>query len=600
MAKGKNIPIKYTSRDFDSIKEELVKYAKRYYPDNYRDFTKASFGSMMFDMVAYVGDMMSFYVDYQANESFLDTAVEFGNLRKHARSLGYSYSGVPVSYGLASFFVIVPANVDGTAPDAAYLPTLKKGATIASSNNVSFLLLEDVDFSNPKNDVVEARYDETNGGVTYYAVRSFGQVSSGALKMVEINLTDTQFIKFRKVKVGENTVSEVVSVMDSEGNEYYEVDYLSQETVLLETTNPTAKSDGVRSIMKPYVTSRRFIVEQDNTGTYLQFGFGSEDDTDDVGITDPSAVAVNLHARNHFTDRSIDPSSLLGTDKLGISPVDTTLKIIYRVNDSTNVNVKSNGLASVTNYELRFENENSLSNSELILVRGSLEVTNDDPITSTSVEITAEEIKVRAKSYYSTQNRAVSKQDYEALVYNMPPKFGAIKRVNAVSDPMSTNRKLALYVVSQNNSGVLELSNMRIKNNIKTWLSQYKGINDQVEIFDPYIINFGIDFEVSVDNKFNKEEVLNDCFQNIKDKYNNKFYIGEPIYITDIQNILSKTRGVVDVKTVTVKNLYSGNYSSTPFDFDKVISKDGTYYKTPKNVILELKFPDKDLKGKIK
>ena len=178
MAKGKNVPIKYTSRDFDSIKEELVKYAKRYYPNNYNDFTKASFGSMMFDMVAYVGDILSFYVDYQANESFLDTAVEFGNLRKHARSLGYSYSGVPVSYGIASFFVIIPANVDGTAPDTDYIPTLKKGATISSSNNVSFVLLEDVDFSNPKNDVIEARYDETNGGVTYYAIRAHGQVSS--------------------------------------------------------------------------------------------------------------------------------------------------------------------------------------------------------------------------------------------------------------------------------------------------------------------------------------------------------------------------------------------------------------------------------------
>ncbi len=129
----------------------------------------------------------------------------------------------------------------------------------------------------------------------------------------------------------------------------------------------------------------------------------------------------------------------------------------------------------------------------------------------------------------------------------------------------------ALYIVSESGDGILELSNMRIKNNIKTWLSQYKGINDQLEIFDPYIINFGIDFEVSADNRFSKEEVLSNCFENIKSKYNEKFYIGEPIYITEIQNILSKTRGVVDVKTVTINNLYGGDYSSTPFDFDKVV-----------------------------
>jgi hypothetical protein len=600
MAKGKNIPIKYTSRDFDSIKEELVKYAKRYYPNSYKDFTNASFGSMMFDMVAYVGDMLSYYVDYQANESFLDTSVEFSNLRKHARSLGYSYSGVPVSYGIASFFILIPANVDGTAPDTSYIPTLKNGATISSKSGVSFVLLEDVDFSNPKNDVVEARYDETNGGVTFYAVRAYGQVSSGALKMVEVDLTDQEFIKFRKIRVGDDNISEVVKVIDSEGNEYYEVDYLSQETVLLETTNPTALQDGVRSIMKPYVTSRRFVLEQDNTGTYLQFGFGSEDDTSNTGLADPSAVAIKLHARGHFTDRSIDPSALLGTDKLGISPVDTTLKIVYRVNDSTNVNVAANGLSSIINMDIRFLDESSLNSSQISTIKGSLEVTNDEPITAPSVEITSEEIKVRAKNYYSTQNRAVSKQDYEALIHNMPPKFGAVKRANVISDPMSTNRKLAIYVVSVNNLGILEQTNMRVKNNIKTWLSQYMSVNDKAEVFDPYIVNFSIDFEVSVDNRFSNEEVLNDCFKNIKDKYSNMFYIGEPIYITDIQNVLSKTRGVIDVKSVKIKNIYGGNYSSTTFDFDKVISKDGTYYMTPKNVILELRFPDKDLKGKVK
>ena len=599
MAKGKNIPIKYTNRDFDSIKEDLVKYAKRYYPNNYADFTEPSFGSMLFDMVAYVGDMMSYYVDYQANESFLDTSVEFSNLRKHARALGYSYSGVPVSYGIASFFVLVPANADGTAPDQDYIPTLKKGATISSSNNSSFILLEDVDFSNPKNDVIEARYDETDGGVTYYAIKGLGQVSSGTLRIVEADLTDSEFVKFRKVRAGDSSISEIVKVIDSEGNEYYEVDYLSQETILLETTNPSALADGVRSIMKPYVTARRFIVEQDNTGTYLQFGFGSDDD-DDSGLADPSKVAIKLHARDHVTSRSIDPSSLLGTDKLGISPTNTTLKIIFRKNDSTNIDVATNGLDKVINYELKFQNENNLGSDPLIVVKGSVEVTNENPITSQSVDITSDEIKVRAKSYYSTQNRAVSKQDYEALVYNMPPKFGAIKRVNAISGPLATNRKLALYVISENNSGILELSNMRIKNNIKTWLSQYKGINDQLEIFDPYIVDFGIDFEISADSRFNKEEVLSDCFENIKNKYNDKFYIGEPIYITDIQNVLSKTRGVVDVKTVTIKNLYGGSYSSTSFDFDRILSKDGSYYKTPKNVILELRFPDKDLKGKIK
>jgi len=599
MPKNKNIPIKYTNRDFDTIKQDLIDYAKRYYPNTYKDFSDASFGSMVFDMVAYVGDNLSFYLDYQANESFLDTSVEFSNIRKHARSMGYSFAGVPVSYGLASFFILIPANADGNAPDPLYIPTLKKNTSLRSASGVSFLLLEDVDFSDPKNEVVEAQYDSTTGGVTYYAIRAYGQVSSGKLQSVDINLVNASFEKFRKVRIGASAISEVVKVVDSEGNVYYEVDYLSQETIMIETTNPTALSDGVRSIMKPFVTARRFIIEQDNTGTYLQFGFGSEDD-DDSGLADPSAVALNLHARDAITATSIDPSKLLGTDKFGISPYGTTLKVIYRVNDSTNVNVGANQLDRVISPVVKFNDPTSLNSATVAYIRGSLEVTNEDPISGQTVEILSDELKVRAKNYYATQNRAVTKQDYESIAYNMPNKFGSIKRVNVVNDPLSTNRKLALYVISENQNAELITTSARIKENLKSWLTQYKSINDQMEIFDAKIVNFGIDFEVSVDNRYSRDEVITNAINNLANRYSPKFYIGEAIYLTEIYNILVKTTGIIDVKKVEVFNKYGGNHSSIPFDFDKVSSKDGSYYKIPKNVIVELKFPNEDIKGAAK
>lgn len=599
MAKGKNIPIKYTSRDFNSIKQELINYTKRYYPDSYNDFSDSSFGEIIFDLVSYVGDSLSYYVDYQANESFIDTAVEFANIRKHARSLGYSYSGVPTSFGVVSFFILVPANADGNAPNMDYAPTLKKGATLQSNSGVSFILLEDVDFFNSQNDIVEAKYNESTGGVSYYAIRAFGQVSSGKLQVVELDLTSNGFEKFRKVRVGDPTVTEIISVQDTEGNKFYEVDYLSQETVLLETTNPTARQDGVRSIMKPYVTARRFIVEQDNTGTYLQFGFGSEND-DDAGLTDPSDVVLRLNARNHITDNSFDPNKLLGTDKLGISPYGTTLTVVVRKNDSTNINIGSRGLDTVVDAEIKFNTENSLNSSVASTVRGSLEVVNDKPIVGQSTAVAAEDIKNKAKNYYATQNRAVTKQDYEALAYFMPRKFGSVKRVNVINDPSSTNRKMAMYVLAQDSDDNLILANDRIKSNLKTWLTRYQGINDQIEIFDAKIVNFGINFEVSVDPRFNKEETLNLGIKNITDRYNAKFYIGEPIYLTEISNILSKTRGIIDITFLEIVNKKNGVYSTTPMDFSKIISKDNTYYKTPKNVALEIKFPKEDIKGKVK
>jgi hypothetical protein len=595
MAKKKNIPVKYTNRDFDSIKQDLIDYAKRYYPDTYKDFSEASFGSMVIDMVALVGDNLSFYLDYQANESFLDTAIEFSNIRKHASSMGYSFSGVPVSYGVASFFILVKANTSGTAPDTSYMPVLKKGSSFRSNSGVSFLLLEDVDFSDSKNEIVEGLYNNS-GGVTYFAIRAYGQVSSGKLQSVDIDLTSSTFQKFRKIRVGGSDISEIVKVVDSNGNVYYEVDYLSQESLLIETTNPTAASDGVRSIMKPFVTARRFILEQDNTGTYLQFGFGSEDD-DDSGLADPSSVALNLYARNAITAKSIDPTKLLGTDKFGVSPYGTTIKVIYRINDSSNINVGAGGLDEVVSPSLKFTDVTSLDASVVSYIKGSLEVSNEEPIVGQTVEILSDELKVCAKNYYATQNRAVTKQDYEAIAYNMPNKFGAIKRINVVNDPLSTNRKLAMYVIAEDNNGILETASSRIKENLKVWLSQYKSINDQIEIFDAKIINFGIEFDISVDNRYSRDEILASAIENIKNNYNEKFYVGEALYLTEIYNTLVKTTGVVDVKSLKINNKYAGVYASIPFDFDKVRSKDGTYYKIPKNVILELRYPDSDIKG---
>ena len=599
MAKGKNIPIKYTNREFNSIKQELIEYAKRYYPETYNDFSDASFGELIFDLVSYTGDSLSYYLDYQANESFMDTAVEFANLRKHAKSLGFSYAGVPSSFGLASFFILIPSNADGNAPDMDYAPMLKKGTSLKSSNGVSFLLLEDVDFSHPQNTIVEAKYNETTGGVTFYAIRAFGQVSSGKLQSVEVDLSSNSFEKFRRVRVGDSTITEIVSVQDSEGNKYYEVDFLSQETIMLETSNPNAKSDGVRSIMKPFVTARRFVLEQDNTGTYLQFGFGSDQD-DDSGLTDPSDVVLRLHARNHIIDKSIDPNKLLGTDKLGISPYATTLKVVIRKNDASNVNVASRGLDTVVEPIIKFENLSGLNSSLVSQVRGSLEVINEKPIVGQSLDLAAEEIKINAKNNYATQNRATTKQDYEAIAYSMPNKFGSLKRVNVISDPSSTNRRLAMYVLSQNTDGHFVLSNDRIKSNLKTWLTRYKGINDQIEIFDAKIVNIGINFELSVDTRYNKEEIVNLAINNLKKRYQNKFYIGEPIYITDIQNELVKTKGVLDVSKVEVVNKKNGRYSTTPLDLMKIISRDNTYYKTPKNVVLEIKLPELDIRGKAK
>ena len=596
MPKNKNIAIKYTSRDFESIKEDLVQHAKRYYSDGFRDFSEASFGSMILDTVAYTGDILSYYLDYHVNESFLDTSLEFDNIRKHARALGYKFAGAPSSFGTVSLFILCPANTDGTAPDRTYLPILKAGTSFSTSDGGSFVLSEDVDFSHTSSDIVAARFNSSTGQTTYFAVRNYGQIQSGVLNIATVDLTNSNFERFKKVRVGSTNISEIISVYDSEGNRYYEVDNLSQEVVFVETTNQNAMTDGVRSILKPFATARRFTLEQDDTGTFLQFGFGSEE-TDNKGITDPSRVALKMQGKDFISQKSFDPSKLVTTNKLGISPFNTELSIVFRSNSPETTNIAANSINTINNKKFVFDDITVLTNSQRAFVENSLEVNNDNPITSINVDISTEELKQRAKSYYAAQNRAVTKQDYESLVYNMPPQFGAVTRANIVNDPSSTNRKLSLYVISQDNNGILAETNMITKNNIKNWLNQYKSLNDQIEILNPKIINFKIEFTVMVDKKFSQDSVLRRCIDEVKVLYSDKFYIGEPLYITRVYDILNRVDGVVDVRKVKVNNKAGGAYSNVTLDMDKILSKDGTFYHTPQNSILELRFPDEDIKG---
>jgi len=599
MPKNKNVMVKYTSRDFESIKEDLVQHAKRYYPDSYKDFSAASFGSLMLDIVSYTGDILSYYLDYHVNESFLDTSLEFDNIRKHARALGYKFSGTPSSYGIVSLFILCPANNTGNAPDRNYLPILKAGSSFATADGGNFTLTEDVDFSHEKSDIVAARFDSNNGQTTYFAVRAYGQVKSGILQRTTVDLSNSVFEKFKRIRVGGPNISEIMSVYDTEGNRYYEVDSLSQEVIFVDTTNKNAQVDGVRSILKPFATTRRFTVEQDDTGTYLQFGFGSEDE-DDQGITDPSRVALKMSGKDYVSSKSFDPAKLVSTNKLGISPYNTEMTIKFVSNTPNSTNIGANTLTSVASKTLLFDDVSVLVNSERSFVENSLEVNNDDPITSINVDISVEELKQRAKSHYAMQNRAVTKQDYESLVYNMPRKYGAVTRANIINDPSSSNRKISLYLISQDNNGNLFQTNVVTKSNIKNWINQYKGLNDQIEIYDTKIVNFGVEFVVMIDKRFSHDVVLQQCIDEIKTLFSDKLYIGEPLYITRIYEKLNRVDGVVDVRKVMIKNKTGGIYSTISMDLDKILSKDGTYYKTPDNVILELKYPDIDIKGTVK
>jgi hypothetical protein len=591
----KKVPINYYSRDFDSIKESLVRHAKRYYPDSYKDFGEAGFGSLMLDTVSYVGDVLSFYLDYQANESFLDTANERKNIIRLSRQFGYKFDDVPSSQGIASFYIFVPANATGNDIDERYLPTLKKGSTFSSQNGTQFILAEDVIFKVLDNNVRIGRRSD-DGTPTYYIVKTDGIVISGEMNRFTVDVGNFQ--KFLRIKLPENNISEIMSVFDSEGNEYYEVEYLTQDIVFRPVFNAEDSKKDAKALLRPYSVPRRFVVEKDGLNTYLQFGQGFDESKNiKESLIDPSQRVLKYHGKNYFSDKTFDPSNLVDTDKFGLVPYNTTLEISVRTNRNTNVNIGINTLNTVKSINLEFEDVQNLNSAILSFMRTSLEVSNEQPILGKVTQDTLDEIKIKSANRFASQNRAVTFQDYESLVYSMPNEYGNIKRVSVKKDLNSFKRNMNIYVVSEDENGYFSNTNMVTKENLKVWLNNYRMLNDTIDILDAKILNIGIDFQILTDLESNKYDTLVLAKNSVSNLMSRKPEIGQPIYISDIINSLKNTKGVLDVISVNVVNKTGGNYSSLSYDLEANLSKEGRYIKIPDNVVFELKFPNSDIKG---
>jgi len=593
-------PISYTSRDFETIKNSLVNQAKQYYPSTFKDFNEASFGSLMLDMTAYLGDQLSFYADYQANESFLDSAIEYNNVIRLSQQLGFKMPGAASSTGIATFYVIVPAAASTGGPDLDYFPILKRGGSLGSSGGGVFTLNEDVDFTDSDNEVTVARVNSATGVPTWYAIRAFGQVVSGQESETTIEIGDYQ--RFLRLEVDAENVSEIIKVTDAQGNEYYEVEYLSQDVVVSEVPNYNSDRTVVPYVMKTKPVPRRFVTEFTADGSvFLQFGYGSADNLTGDVIADPADVVLDVVGRRYISDQSFDPTNLISSDKFGVTPVDTILTISYRSNTQESVNVKTGGLTQIINPQMIFKNQASLSATTRSTIIQSLEVENSSPLTGDTSTLLADEIKEMAFSSYTAQNRAVTRSDYMALSYRMPSKFGRIKRVNVMQDTDSVRRNLNLYILSENREGNFITANQTLKTNLKKWLNSYRMINDTVDILDGRIINYGIEFEVSVDSDANKFDILDLCVTKLQEKMLKvKSQLGEAIYITEIYKLLNSVPGVNDTLNVELISKTGGLYSSYYYDIDENLSDDGRYLKIPQNSAAEVLFPNEDILGVVK
>ena len=618
--------IKYLDRDFDSIKKGLIEFTKNYYPNTYNDFNESSPGSLFIDLAAYVGDTLSYYIDSQFKESLILEAQERRNLLLIANAFGYKPKLSVPSQVTLDVFQLVPASGSGVnaIPDYNYTLLLQPGMEVqATEQGVTFLTQTVVDFSiddytSPRE--VSVYNLDNDGNPIYYLLKKQVRAISARPKTVEFPIGQVQ--RFTKLLL-EDDVDAIIgidSVRDSDNNIWYEVPYLAQDTIFEKVEN-TAFNDpdtAVYSNEVPYLlklkrTPRRFVTRVTETGLELQFGSGISQDADEELLATPENIGLTLPTGKDDIDASIDPSNPLVTTSYGIAPANTTISVTYLVGGGISSNIPSNAITNIVNV---VTNETSLpSNTTTIntAIVQSLAVNNPTAAQGGRSLETVEEIRQNTLAQFTSQQRAVTREDYIIRAYAMPNTFGSVAKVfissdeqnniatsdltDVVANPLAMN----MFVLGYDNNKNLTLVNKAVKENLKTYIDQYRMLTDSINIRDAYVINIGIDFEILPLPNINANEVLLRAIQSLKNMFNpDMWQINQPLIFSDMFSSLLQTEGVQTVTSIKVKNLNDSTlgYSDVLYDIPSA-TKNGIVYPSLDPAIFEIKFPDNDIRGRI-
>jgi hypothetical protein len=596
---------RFLNKDFTSLRVDLLDYARSFYSDRIQDFSESSLGGVLLDFAAFVGDVQSFYLDHQFGELFAETAVENANIERSLREAGVDIVGASPSVANVFFFIEVPARLVGTevVPDPDALPIIEQDTIITADNGIQFFLTEDIDFSSvdEQGNLVAAIQVSTlnaTGAPSSFIMSLPGICISGQLTTENFRIPAT-FIPFRELTLANPDVTEIVSVTDTLGNRYFEVDGLTQDTVFRRIPNPNSDSmlvdEALEVVPAPYrYTTRTGITSRQTT---LTLGGGNAQTLDDDIIPDPSEFALPLFGKKTFSRFTLDPNRLLQTRTLGVSATDVTLSVIYRHGGGLSHNVPSNSIVNVTGLTMRFPNNPPTNISARI--RATVEATNTQPASGGESAPNLDELRQQIPSARNAQGRIVTREDLLARVYTMPSNFGRVFRAGIRSNP---NNPLAsqLFIISRNSRQQLITSPDTLKLNLSRFLNEFRLISDAIDILDARVINLGIDYEIVVDPTFNKKIVIQNVNRRLRNYANvRNFQIDQPIVLSDIVNIIYNNPGIIAVNDVTVKNIsgvfQNRTYSVEPFDVRSNTVKN--MIVGPPGSIFEFRFPNFDIQG---
>ena len=554
--------IPYFARNFADFRIELINYIRQYYPETLADFNDASVGSMLIDLNAAIGDNLAFYTDNRFNETQINFAQERASILSMARTFGLKIPGKRPSVTIADFSVIVP--VFGDTFDISYAPLIRRGAQISGAGKV-FETINDIDFSSPfsvngiPNRLIIPNID-SSGNLINYTLTKRELVINGLAKIFKRAITAADVRPFFEVTLPDDDVLSINSIITLEGlnnnqtpsidqflnpvNRFYEMEALADDLVFVEDQLTPSTQSGIRA-GKWVRVNQRFIREYTDLGfTKIIFGGGSQD----VGSLCDFGVDKTLVNRigdfiNNFS---------LGTTL----PPNYTMFISYRVGGGAAANIGPNVLNTINTVNMTVNGNNSNINNS---VRNSLTVNNPLPAIGGRDEPSVEEIRNMVRYNFSSQNRAVTIKDYQVRIGLMPGEFGIPFRVGVLEN----QNKIGVYILSLDSSGkLLNQSTSTLKENIATYLSNYRMMNDYVEVRDGKVINIAIECGLFIDKQYPQSQIISQVIQNIQNYMNiNNFQMGETIYLSQLIENINNVGGVLNVIDLKIFNKVGGNYS---------------------------------------
>lgn len=659
MASTKERPkqVNYLNKNFSAFKSDLVEYAKTYFPNSYADFNESSPGMMFIEMASYVGDVLSFYLDEQFRESLLVYAEERKTVFDIAQSYGYKPTMSTPSTATLDIYQTVPASTVGndTKPNYSYGYTVKAGSLVeASEYGKTFRTLEDVNFqfSSSMDTTTVEIYEINNSNVpTKYLLKKKVKAISGTIETETFSFGDA--VAYDMVTLANQNVLEVISVTDSDGNEWYEVESLAQDLIYDDVPNTAendenlaAYNDTTPYILKMIRTQNRYKTRVTvDKKLQLRFGSGTATGADEEVIPNPSTVGNNFTSTNFLNSNSaLDPANFLNTAVYGKAPSNTTLTVVYSHGGGVESNVPMNSITTKRSMNLSLST-NGLDSALVQQTRNSIAFDNMVAATGGRGEESLNEIKENTRQYFQAQNRAVTKEDYSTRIYNLPAKYGNVQKIYITSDdqlnsgdgvlqektitqatldefggeiPLSklevkVPNPLAMnfYVLGYDQDKKLVKVNPATKQNVQKYLGPYRILTDAINIKDAYIINIGVRFSILVKRNYNKQEVLLKCIQVVKDYFDtDKWQINQPIIMSDLAYELSLVDGVNNVvppednnpknQIVAIDNKFktANGYSGNIYDIDGATRK-SVIYPSLDPAIFEVKYPDIDIIGKV-